>query len=178
MPSSEEELRDGIAEVLAELGEDPDQLELSKIPGGASRETWLVTGGERRWVLRRDPPGAQSLASQAQEYELIRLATAGGVPVPEGLAVEPDGGRFGSAGVLMARVRGESVAPRLLSLDQAAVRLGLSRNQVRDLVAYGKLPHVALPCPRAGDGRSMRRTLIDVADLDALIVASKVRELE
>ena len=44
----------------------------------------------------------------------MRLAAGAGVPVPVAIAVEPEGGRFGSAGTLMAHVEGESVAPRLL----------------------------------------------------------------
>jgi aminoglycoside phosphotransferase (APT) family kinase protein len=107
-------LRDGVESVLDELGENPDVLELTAIPGGASRETWLVNDGERRWVLRRDPPGTESLVSQAQEFELMRAAAGAGVPVPEALHTEPGGRRFGSAGILMGHVEGESVAPRLL----------------------------------------------------------------
>ena len=104
-----------VRDVLAEaIGENPGSVTLSPIPGGASRETWLVEAGESRYVLRRDPPGAESLVSQEQEFALIRLAAAAGVPVPPALATEPDGGRFGSAGTLMAHVAGESVAPRLL----------------------------------------------------------------
>ena len=107
-------LSDGVKAVLAELGEDTYGLELSTIPGGASRETWLVKAGKGNFVLRRDPPGAESLVSQRQEFELMRLAAGGGVAVPVAIAVEPEGGRFRSAGTLMAHVKGESVAPRLL----------------------------------------------------------------
>ncbi len=50
-----------VREALAEAaGEDPGELRLSRIPGGASREVWLVEGEGGRWALRRDPPGAQS----------------------------------------------------------------------------------------------------------------------
>ncbi len=41
-----EELAVGVAEVLAErTGERPTEVELSQIPGGASRETWLAEAG-------------------------------------------------------------------------------------------------------------------------------------
>jgi aminoglycoside phosphotransferase (APT) family kinase protein len=74
----------------------------------------LIEGDGERWVLRRDPKGSVSLVPMSDEYELIRAAAAGGVPVPEPIAYEPDDGRFGTPGLLMAHVQGESVAPRVL----------------------------------------------------------------
>jgi aminoglycoside phosphotransferase (APT) family kinase protein len=107
-------LRDGVATMLAELGGSNAALELSRIPGGASRETWLIETGEERFVVRRDPPGTGSLVAQVQEFELIRRAEQAGVPVPSVLAFEPEGGRLETAGMLMRHVSGESVPPRLL----------------------------------------------------------------
>jgi aminoglycoside phosphotransferase (APT) family kinase protein len=87
---------------------------LSVIPGGASRETWLVEAGDQRWVLRRDPEGSVSLVPIENERALISLAFNAGVPVPEPLAFEPAGGRLGTAAMLMRFVDGTSVAPRIL----------------------------------------------------------------
>jgi aminoglycoside phosphotransferase (APT) family kinase protein len=109
-----EELAAGVREVLAELGTNAGELRLTGIPGGASRETWLVESDGGRWVLRRDPKGSVSLVPMADEFALIRSASEAGAPVPEPLAFEPDGGRFGSPGLLMAHVDGTSVAPRIL----------------------------------------------------------------
>jgi aminoglycoside phosphotransferase (APT) family kinase protein len=118
--ATEADLAAGARSVLDELlNGDPGEVELSPIPGGASRETWLVEvaesgGRERRWVLRRDPKGSVSLVPIGDEYALIRAAAGAGVPVPEPLAFEPDGGRFDSAGMLMGFVEGTSVGPRIL----------------------------------------------------------------
>jgi aminoglycoside phosphotransferase (APT) family kinase protein len=112
--AADPELAEGIRSVLADLGDDPGELTLSPIPGGASRETWLVEGGDGRWALRRDPSGSVSLVPMAEEFALAERVAAAGVPVPEPLAFEPDGGRFGSPGMLMAFVEGTSVAPRIL----------------------------------------------------------------
>jgi aminoglycoside phosphotransferase (APT) family kinase protein len=109
-----EELAAGIREVLAERGGDPGELTLSEIPGGASRETWLIEGDAGRWVLRRDPRGTVSIVPMADEFALIARVAEAGAPVPEPLAFEPEGGRFGSPGLLMAHVEGTSVAPRIL----------------------------------------------------------------
>jgi aminoglycoside phosphotransferase (APT) family kinase protein len=111
-----EDLAEGVREVLADHDVDACELSLSRIPGGASRETWLVEGddGASRWVLRRDPKGSVSLVPIAEEFALIDLTREGGVPVPEPLAFEPDRGRFGSPGMLMSFVEGTSVGPRIL----------------------------------------------------------------
>ena len=58
---------------------------------------------------------------------------------------------------------------RLLDLQQAASYLGVSCAQTRELIVHGYLPHVRLPCPRANDGRAMRKILIDQDDLDRFI---------
>jgi aminoglycoside phosphotransferase (APT) family kinase protein len=106
---------DGVRDVIRELdGADPGAVRLTPIPGGASRQTFLVEVGGRRWVLRRDPPGAGSLVSQLAEFGVVEAASTAGVPVPRPLHAEPDGGRFKTAGFLMDYVAGESVAPRLL----------------------------------------------------------------
>jgi aminoglycoside phosphotransferase (APT) family kinase protein len=121
--ATEVELAAGVRAVLDELPQgDPGELALNAIPGGASRETWLVEAAEAtddadppsRWVLRSDPPGSESLVPMRDEFALTRLASESGVPVPVPLAFEGEGGRFGSPGVLMEHVPGTSVAPRIL----------------------------------------------------------------
>ncbi len=123
-----EELVTGVREVLAERGIETERLDLTSIPGGASRETWLVVGDRDRWVLRRDPRGTVSLVPMAEEFALISRAADAGAPVPKPLAFEPEGGRFGSPGLLMGFVDGTSVAPRILRKPEyEAARSGLTR---------------------------------------------------
>jgi aminoglycoside phosphotransferase (APT) family kinase protein len=121
-----EELAAGVREVLAELGADTVEIELTSIPGGASRETWLVESAADRWVVRRDPEGSVSLVPIEQEFALIKAARDAGVPVPEPVSYEPEGGPLGTAGMLMSFVDGTSVAPRILrkpEYDTARSRL-------------------------------------------------------
>jgi aminoglycoside phosphotransferase (APT) family kinase protein len=109
------ELRDEpVRSLIAEAHGDPGELTITPIPGGASRETWLVKGERDQWVLRRDPEGSVSLVPIEDEHRLIALALNAGVRVPEPLAFEPAGGRVGTAGMLMSFVPGTSVAPRIL----------------------------------------------------------------
>jgi len=55
----------------------------------------------------------------------------------------------------------------LVGVRQAAEYLGLSAWTVRDLIHGGHLPRVALPGRRPGE--TMRRVLIDRADLESLV---------
>jgi aminoglycoside phosphotransferase (APT) family kinase protein len=107
----EENLAAGVAEIL---DRDAGEVRLRPIPGGASRETWLVETDADRLVLRRDPEGSVSLVPISNEFGLIDLAQEAGVPVPRPVALEPPGGRLRSAGMLMSFVDGTSVAPRIL----------------------------------------------------------------
>ena len=113
---------EGVRDVLADLGvRDAARAELSELPGGASRETFSVAVPEgRRFVLRRDPEGAESLVPMEGEFRLLALAAEAGVPVAEPLHLEPDGGRFGTAGMLLSFVDGESVGPRVLRREELA----------------------------------------------------------
>src|SRR5690349_11162638 len=99
------ELAEGVRAILSEEGE----LTLTSVPGGASRETWLVEGGRERLVLRRDPEGSVSLVPIPEEFALIDRARQAGVPVPAPVALEPAGGRLGTAGMVMSFVDGTSV---------------------------------------------------------------------
>jgi aminoglycoside phosphotransferase (APT) family kinase protein len=131
----EDQLAAGIAEVLAELGGDPGDLTLTPIPGGASRETWLIADEDDRWVLRRDPRGTVSFVPMVDEFALIVRATEAGVPAPEPLAFEPDGGRFGSPGMLMGFVEGTSVAPRVLRKPEYEAARGRLAGQLAEALA-------------------------------------------
>src|SRR5262245_61345709 len=126
-----EELADGVRSVLSEDGE----LTLTPVPGGASRETWLVQGKRGRWVLRRDPEGSVSLVPIAEEFALLDLAREAGVRVPEPLALEPAGGSFGSAGMLMSFVEGTSVGPRILRKPEFQVARSRLTAQLAEALA-------------------------------------------
>ena len=113
---------EAVRAVLAEAGEDPGELELSPIEGGASRQTFMVAaGGEPRWVLRREPAAGMSFAPLELELRAIAAADLAGVAVAPTVIAEPAGGRLGEgAAYLMEFVAGTSVAPRVLRRDELA----------------------------------------------------------
>ncbi len=73
----------------------------------------------------------------------------------------------------------EPITPRLLNMRQAAAYLGCSFWTARDYVLQGLIPVVDMPPLRAREGdrqrRTLRRVLIDRADLDAFIESRKRR---
>jgi len=74
----------------------------------------------------------------------------------------------------------ERVKPRLLNMRQAAEYLGCSFWTARDYILQGLIPVVNLPPlrPREGDRqrKTLRRVLVDRADLDAFIESRKRRD--
>lgn len=147
-----------LREALVDAGEtDPGVgLGVAPLPGGASRELWALTpsGADApAWVLRRDPAGETPQTSRTAEYAVQRAASDAGVPVPRPVAAEGAGGRFGTAGMLMAWVDGESIPRRVMrgpALQDARAALphelgaALARLRVMDV---GSLePHA--PAPR------------------------------
>ncbi len=90
---------------------------LTRLSGGASRETWSFdaagTGGSRtELVLRRDPPGRPG-----EPARVIRAARAAGLAVPEVLLSTDEPDLWGTAGLVMRRVAGETIARRILRDD-------------------------------------------------------------
>jgi aminoglycoside phosphotransferase (APT) family kinase protein len=82
---------------------------LTRLSGGASRETWALTSGGRELVLRSGAgTGGVALAVEA---EAMTAAARTGVPVPE---VVGTGHLDGRPYLLMARVDGETIPRRIL----------------------------------------------------------------
>jgi len=101
---------------------------LIRLSGGASRETWsfdaVGTDGSRtELVLRRDPPGRPSEpGTMSREARVIAAARAAGLAVPEVLQSTEGPDLWGTAGLVMRRAAGETIARRILrdgAYDQA-----------------------------------------------------------
>jgi aminoglycoside phosphotransferase (APT) family kinase protein len=93
---------------------------LTRLSGGASRETWSFDaidsrGSRTELVLRRDPPGRPSEpGAMSREARVIRAAGAAGLAVPEVLLSTEEPDLWGTAGLVMRRVAGETIARRIL----------------------------------------------------------------
>jgi len=95
---------------------------LSRIPGGASRETYrfraLYTKNgvriEHKLILRRDPPASLIDTDRATEFRAYRAAHALGLPVPEPLVLEEKGDALERPFFVMEEIAGCQVANILL----------------------------------------------------------------
>lgn len=98
-------------ELSARLG--GDVRDLTRMLGGASRETWSFTLDGRPLVLRRDPDGAPRSGAMRREAALLRAASAAGVPVPEVFDAD-------DTSIVMQHLDGEAIARRILRDDEFA----------------------------------------------------------
>ena len=87
----------------------------SRIPGGASRETWkciAVVGGESRGVIvRLDPDTSLIDTDRATEYRTMEAAYRAGLPVPTPLFLEHDTQWLGRPFSVSAEVTGCQASP-------------------------------------------------------------------
>ena len=114
---------------------------LRRLTGGASQQTWSFDfrtedGSRFEWMLRCDPRESTQMANlaSATEFELLRVARAGGVPVPQPHFLLAEGDGFGR-GYVMERVAGETIPRKILRDaeydDVWSVRFGLCRDADR-----------------------------------------------
>jgi aminoglycoside phosphotransferase (APT) family kinase protein len=116
------------------LPEAPDLhvRKLTLIPGGRSKETLLVAlakGGPlpEELILRKDRPISVVDTRASDEYALLRVVHAAGVPVAEPFLHEPDPEAIGGACVFVERVRGEKRGeyfPEILCPDEGREQIG------------------------------------------------------
>ena len=122
---------EGLARLLgAERVED-----LVRLSGGASRETWAFRADGRDLILRRDPPGRPGPpGSMRLEADTMRAGRRAGLAVPEVLA-DDDGALLGTAGLVMSRVPGETLARRILRDDEFSAARQVLAGQLGEFLA-------------------------------------------
>ena len=169
MSKSDELLERLIVFCSREVGHTVDIRDLTRFSGGASRLTWsfvLADGeGERKLVLRQDPPGAQRAGRD--EVNILRAAKAAGVPVPD-VYWFAEGEDLGSPGFVMEHIEGETIARRILREDEfahartiMAAQCGRIAAQIHAIDAAA-VPHLMRPTRApAEDVLDQYRALLD-----------------
>ena len=112
------------------------------LPGGASKEAWAVDTGERRLLVRRAAGGVihRHTLSLEHEFEVLRVAHAAGVKVPDPLLYIAD--LDGREAFVMERIPGETIGRRIVRMDVPA-RLPLQ--MAEELAKIHALPAAELP---------------------------------
>jgi aminoglycoside phosphotransferase (APT) family kinase protein len=100
-------------------------VQIAQFKGGQSNPTYLVTAEDRRYVLRRKPPGKLLPSAHAvdREYRVISALARTGVPVPRTFGLCEDDAVIGTAFYLMDYVPGRVLwDPRLPGMSVAERR--------------------------------------------------------
>jgi aminoglycoside phosphotransferase (APT) family kinase protein len=170
-----------LAAALADQLGDVTVQGITRLSGGASRETWafdavLADGSVTGLVLRRDPPGRPSEpGAMGREARAISAARVAGLAVPEVLVADDEPGLLGSAGLVMRRVPGETIARRILRDD----RYDRARDALVGQVAGFAAGLHGLPVPGgllAPDPLADLRARLDELGADGQIASSEVFE--
>jgi aminoglycoside phosphotransferase (APT) family kinase protein len=125
----EETLRSGLEEYLStQSGRAVQVTDMSRIPGGASRETWKCvttsSGGPRGVIVRLDPKTSLIETDRKTEYGAIAAAYKAGLPVPEPLYLEEDVRWLGRPFSITAEVTGCESSPEALPGGERGAALG------------------------------------------------------
>ena len=151
MSDHQTQLRERLSRFIADqAGSAVTVTRLQLIPGGASRESWLVDvtiesgpeAGEHVLVMRRDLGSemqSEALDRQA-EFKLLQIAHRAGVSVPRPRWLGTHAAILDRAFFLMDRVEGESIGPRVVRLPELAeARARLPEQMAAELARIHRL---------------------------------------
>lgn len=140
-PRRSDDVAAGLTALLSDHGVPGAVEDLTRLSGGASRDTWACTvrdaaGTRRDLVLQRERGGgAGTSRAMSVQADLLRAASNAGVPVPTLVAVDADGTLVGSPAIVMERIEGETIARRILRDDGLATARGVLVGQVGEALA-------------------------------------------
>ncbi|MEM8534285.1 MAG: phosphotransferase family protein [Chloroflexota bacterium] len=131
MSISIDDLRTHLTTFIAGKVDSPVRITaLQPIPGGASRETWALdieveSGalvGPHALILRMDQATSMNpeALERSEEFALLRVAYEAGVKAPRPRWLDGTGAVLGRPFLLMDRVEGESIGPRVVRRPEFA----------------------------------------------------------
>jgi len=147
---------------LADLWNAPVAIEeLARIPGGASRQTYrfdAVSGGVRRGlILRRDPVDSLIDTDRRIEYLAYQSFHPLGVPTPEPLVLDEDGGALERPFFMMSRVDGGKAASPFTVSPYAPNEAEIGRQFFTILGQIAAADPLTLPIAAAAEAPALDR---------------------
>ncbi len=163
---------------------------LNPIAGGASRETWALDveiaggsfAGRHELVLRMDQASSMNpdALGRAEEFALLQAAYAAGVLVPRPRWADASGSVLGRAFLVMDRIAGESIGPRVVRRPELAGARAVLADQMATQLARIHMVDPTklhfLPRPAPGISPALHTIQSSQAQLDALGIAAPVLE--
>jgi aminoglycoside phosphotransferase (APT) family kinase protein len=120
--------------LAAEVPGGDEPLQIERIRGGHSNETFFVTRGAQEWVLRRPPRGPllPTAHDVGREYRVLRALIPTNVPVPRPILLCEDTAVLGAPFYLMDRVHGYVIRTELppFAAESTAARGEIARELV------------------------------------------------
>jgi aminoglycoside phosphotransferase (APT) family kinase protein len=151
--------RDLAADLATLLGAD-SVVDLTRLSGGASRETWRFVADGRPLILQRQRSG--DVRDMGVEASVVRQAGAAGVPVPELIASSTDRSALGAAFMILSAVEGETIARKILRDDAfAAARRALPQQLGAALATLHAIDPAVVPGLTEVDQVAQYRELLD-----------------
>ncbi|MWL86877.1 phosphotransferase family protein [Cupriavidus sp. SW-Y-13] len=133
---------DALAQLLHGHGLiDHASLSVTRLTGGQSNPTYLVSSGERRYVLRMKPAGLIQSKAHAidREYRVMRALQRSAVPVPEVHLYSEDLAIVGSPFYLMAYLDGRVLVDQSLPGMQPEQRNAIYAEMNRVLASLHRI---------------------------------------
>jgi aminoglycoside phosphotransferase (APT) family kinase protein len=120
-------------------------IEVRQFAGGQSNPTFLVQSANRRYVLRRKPPGTLLPSAHAvdREYRVIKALAGSGVPVARAHALCEDGAVIGTAFYVMDYVEGRLFWDAALPEVAGGERRAIYDEMTRVMAALHDVDYVA-----------------------------------
>jgi len=121
-------------------------IDVQQFAGGQSNPTYLVQSAQRRYVLRRKPPGKLLPSAHAvdREYRLLVALAATDVPVAHAYALCEDPAVIGTAFYVMDYVEGRLFWDAALPEVQAPERAAYYQEMTRVIAALHSVDYAAL----------------------------------
>ena len=159
MSNSSSDLSAGLASIIGATAIEG----LTRLSGGASRETWRFVADGRALILQRQRGG--DTRDMGVEAAVLRAAAAAGVPVPELVAAGTGDTPVGASYMVLSAVDGETIARKILrDAEFADARANLPAQFGEALARLHSIDPGELPALVETDQVAQYRATLDALD--------------